>query len=245
MQALSIEVCLSPALFPFTDKKINQIVVVVDVFRATTSMIAAFDHGAESIIPVASKKEALELKKQGCFIAGEKDGIKLGYADAGNSPHDFEQRVIGGKSIAYLTTNGTKAIRLAASEYNLYLGAFSNLAALSKHLIKQQADVIILCAAWKNQFSLEDTFCAGAFVEYLTQSKQFRMNSDAAEVALKLWRSNKKNLTKALSGCTHARRLTALGYEKDIIHCTRLNTSNAIPFYESGRIINRINPEMQ
>ncbi|MBE0662960.1 MAG: 2-phosphosulfolactate phosphatase [Bacteroidales bacterium] len=244
MQALSIEICLSPALFPFTDKKRNQIVVVVDVFRATTSMIAAFDYGAESIIPVASKKEALEGKKKGCLIAGEKDGIKHAYADLGNSPFDFDNRAIAGKNIVYLTTNGTKAIQLAAKENRLYLGAFSNLEALSKHLIKQQTHVLILCAGWKNQFSLEDTICAGAFVEEISQSKLFIITSDAAVVASNLWKANKKDLAQVLSTCNHARRLKALGYEKDIVQCTRLNISNAIPFYEDGKINNLINTEM-
>lgn len=244
MQPLSLEVCLSPALFQFADKTENQIVVVVDVFRATTSMIAAFDHGVKSIIPVAGKKDALELKKKECLIAGEQDGIKLAYADLGNSPFDFESKALAGKNIAYLTTNGTKAIQLAAKENRLYLGAFSNLEALSKHLITLETNVMILCAGWKNQFSLEDTICAGAFIEEISRSKLFNTISDAASVALELWKSNKKNLKEALASCSHARRLTALGYERDIACCSRLNNSNAIPFYENGKIINLTNTEM-
>lgn len=244
MQSLAIDVCLSPALFLFADKTENQIVVVVDVFRATTSMIAAFDHGAKSIIPVTGKKDALELKKKECLIAGEQDGIKLAYADLGNSPFDFESKALAGKNIAYLTTNGTIAIQLAAKENRLYLGAFSNLEALSKHLITQEKNVMILCAGWKSQFSLEDTICAGAFIQEISQSKIYTITSDAATVAMNLWKSYKNNLTKALSDCKHARRLTLLGYEKDISHCTRLNISNAIPFYENGKIINLTNTEM-
>lgn len=244
MQPFSIDVCLSPALFQFADKTENQIVLVVDVFRATTSMIAAFDHDAKSIVAVAGKKDALELKKRACLIAGEQDGIKLAYADLGNSPFDFESKILAGKNIAYLTTNGTKAIQLAAKENSLYLGAFSNLEALGKHLITLEKNVMILCAGWKSQFSLEDTICAGAFIEEISQRKLYTITSDAATVALNLWKSNKNNLTKALSDCKHARRLALLGYEKDIAYCARLNISNAIPFYEAGKIINLTNTKM-
>jgi len=243
MQSLSIEVCLSPALFPFTHKNDNQIVVVVDVFRATTSMIAAFDHGVTEIIPVASVDEALALKQKGFVVAGERDGKKLDFADYGNSPLEFETKDINGKTLVFTTTNGTSALKLAAENHTVFIAAFSNLKALSKHLIHQKASVLILCAGWKNQFSLEDTLCAGALTDLFLESGRFRLAGDAALAALNLWHTSFQNLTEVLGNADHANRLRNLGQEKDIAFCLQLDTSSAIPVFHNDILIDIKNQE--
>lgn len=237
MQSLSIEVCLSPALFPFINKKDNQIVVVVDVFRATTSMIAAFDHGAKEIIPVAEVDEARSLKQKGFVVAGERDGTKLEFADYGNSPIEFETKDIKGKTLVFTTTNGTSALKHAAVDHTVFIAAFSNLKSLSKHLIQLQANVLILCAGWKNQFSLEDTLCAGALSELLSDTDKFRLAGDAALAALSLWQASAQNLTDVLGNAEHAKRLRNLGQEKDIAFCLQHDTSAAIPVFRNGILI--------
>jgi 2-phosphosulfolactate phosphatase len=243
MQFLSIEVCFSPALFPFIHKKDNQILVVVDVFRATTSMIAAFDHGTKEIIPVASVDEARTLKQKGYLVAGERDGIKLEFADFGNSPLEFETKSITGRSIVFTTTNGTGALKLAAADHTVYLAAFSNLNALSKHLIHQKANVLILCAGWKNQFSFEDTLCAGALTDLLTGTGKFLPEGDATRAALSLWHTTAQNLTEESGNAEHAKRLRNLGQEKDIERCLQLDTSTAIPVFRNGILTDIKNQE--
>ena len=109
----TIEVCFSPQLYEFKLTKDDFITVIVDILRATTSICAAFDHGVRKIIPVAGIREAQEYKKKGYLVACERDGQVLDFADIGNSPSDFLVDDYKGKTIAYSTTNGTKAIKLA------------------------------------------------------------------------------------------------------------------------------------
>ena len=237
MQSLSIEVCLSPALFPFIHKKDNQIVVVVDVFRATTSMIAAFDHGTQEIIPVASVDEARKLKQEGFMVAGERDGIKLEFADFGNSPLEFETKEIKGKTLVFTTTNGTSALKLAAVNHTVFIAAFTNLKSLSKHLAKQKAHILILCAGWKNQFSLEDTLCAGALADLLLEAGRFKLGGDATQAALTLWRTSAQDITEVLGNSEHAKRLKTLGQDKDIAFCLQHDASTAIPVFHNDTLI--------
>lgn len=228
---------MSPALFPFIHKKDNQIVVVVDVFRATTSMIAAFDHGAKEIIPVASVDEARTLKQKGFVVAGERDGIKLEFGDFGNSPLEFETTEIKGKTLVFTTTNGTSALKLAALDHAVYIAAFTNLNVLSKHLAQQNVHLLILCAGWKNQFSLEDTLCAGALTDLLEGTGKFIPEGDATRAALNLWNRSAQNLTEILRNSEHANRLINLGQEKDIDFCLKHDTSNAIPVFHNNKLI--------
>lgn len=127
-----IEVCLTPHLF--INRFINEksIVVIVDILRATTSMITAFQFGVDKILPVAEIKKARDYKDKGWIVAAERNGVKLDFADFGNSPFEFMIGDIKGKSIIYSSTNGTQALEKASNEDVIALGAFINLKALAE-----------------------------------------------------------------------------------------------------------------
>ena len=107
-----LEVCFSPVLLKAVSDREKHNVVVVDILRATTAMCTAFGYGVQTIIPVDTEEKALEMKKKGWLVAGEQDGIKLSFADFGNSPLEFRNILTRGKDIVYCTTNGTRAIQL-------------------------------------------------------------------------------------------------------------------------------------
>lgn len=228
----SIEVCLSPALFNFKTSTDNYIVVIIDVLRATTAFCAAFDRGVKTVIPVSGLEELLEYKNNGYLTAGERDGAKIGFADFGNSPTVLLQSSLSGKELAYSTTNGTQAVEMAKSSGNIVAAAFVNLNAVSKWLINQQKNVVILCSGWKNTFSLEDTLCAGALVETLELSGKLMHNCDASGASLTLWQLSKNNLKEVVKNANHYKRLIKLGQQTDLQLCFRLNTSEAIPVWD-------------
>ena len=171
-RTLRIEVCFSPVMYSAFHNP-EAIVVVTDVLRASSAIVTALMNGAQSVIPVATIQEAKDLKSKGFLVAAERDGIKLDFADLGNSPFNFTEEKISGKQIVYSTTNGTQAIHMAREAYRVIVGAFINLSATCNYLTRMDRDIIILCAGWKNRFSLEDTVHAGAIVEKILQDQRY------------------------------------------------------------------------
>ena len=115
VQEKSVEVCFSPGLFPDILTKDDFVVVLVDILRATTTICTAVANGVEAIIPVATHEEARRLKAKGFLVASEKDGVQVDFADFGNSAFSFTRDRIGGKTLVYCTTNGTRALKIAES----------------------------------------------------------------------------------------------------------------------------------
>ena len=132
----SVEVCFSPGLFQDILTKGDFIVVLVDILRATTTICAAVANGVEAIIPVATHEEARQLKAEGYLVASEKDGVQVDFADFGNSAFSFTRDAIGGKTLVYCTTNGTRALEIAKSASSIVIGAFINISAVTEWLAR-------------------------------------------------------------------------------------------------------------
>ncbi|MBU0488532.1 MAG: 2-phosphosulfolactate phosphatase [Bacteroidetes bacterium] len=238
MEKRNIEVCYSPALFPAYQVSSEHIVVIVDILRATTAITAAFDNGVKSIIPVASPKQAEEYKKQGFLVAAERDGIKLPFADFGNSPFNFQTEQVVGQTIAYSTTNGTQAIEMAKEAKKIAIAAFTNLSAMSGWIKKETGNVMILCAGWKNRFNLEDSVFAGALAEKLLEENDlFSTDDDATKASITLWKSAKNDLLQFAETTSHRHRLKEYMLDDVLPFCFSIDTSSSVPIINNGRII--------
>ncbi|MCC6541342.1 MAG: 2-phosphosulfolactate phosphatase, partial [Flavobacteriales bacterium] len=168
-----VEVCFSPGQYDLYAQDMG-IVVVIDVLRATSAMVAAFEHGIDRIIPVATIEEAAQyIGRTGYIAAAERNGeVVEGFA-YGNSPLAYVGQDLRGHTIVMTTTNGTKAINLAKNARTLVVGSFLNLSALSAWLVKQDDNILLLCSGWKDKFNLEDSVFAGAVMERLLESGKF------------------------------------------------------------------------
>jgi 2-phosphosulfolactate phosphatase len=233
IQKKYIEVCFSPAVY---DKFHNPdaIVVVTDILRATSAICTAFMNGAERIIPVGDLEEAKLLKSQGFLVAAERDGIVLDFADFGNSPFNFTSERVKGKTIVYSTTNGTQAIQVARKSYKVAIGSFLNLKALSDWLITEHHDVLIVCAGWKDRFSLEDSLFAGALVQSLLDSEQYNTICDSSLAACDLWSLAKDDLNGYVQKSAQRSRLRNLGLDDVIDYCHTLNLTNIVPILKEN-----------
>lgn len=229
MSDQSVDVCFSPALLNAVIRRDRMNVVVVDILRATTAMCTAFGYGVNSIIPMSSEKKALEMKNEGWLVAGEKDGVRLGFADFGNSPLEFRNETVKDKNIIYSTTNGTKAIKLASGFGDVYIASFVNLEAICQWLYKEQKDVLILCAGWKDQFSLEDAICAGAISDLLVNAYGYIPGCDATIASMELWNQSVKNIIKIVSRSTHYLRLLGIENRKGLKYCFYPEIFHVIP----------------
>ncbi len=232
----TVEVCFSPALYPEILTKQDFIVVLVDILRATTSVCAAFENGVQSIIPVATLEEAKNLKSQGFLVASEQDGKKLDFADFGNSAFQFTPESIGGKTLVYCTTNGTRALAMAQHAGTIAIGAFTNISALTGWLNRQEQNVVILCSGWKNKFCLEDALFAGALTEKLLKTPLFQSHCDSAMAAMDLWKLAQADILSYIEKAAHRHRLGKLGLDDVIPYSFTPDSTHVVPVFD-GKII--------
>lgn len=225
---MKIDVCFSPALYPFYHQN-EALVVVVDVFRATTTMITAFLNGAKKIRPVATVKEAETYKKQGWLVGAERNVKRCDFADFGNSPFDYSADLIKDKEIIMTTTNGTKSITIAKDSYRVIVGAFTNISAVARYCLETKRDVIVLCSGWNDLINIEDTFFGGALVELLLESGTYTAASDAARIAYNIWIDHKDDPIRYLESSDHMQRLKAHGLDDVVTYCLTRDLSDKVP----------------
>lgn len=232
-----IEVCFTPGEYEYF-KSEYEIVVVIDVLRATSAICAAFDNGIKSIIPVPTVEEAWEYKKKGYLAGAERKGQIVEGFDFGNSPYSYMNPEFKGKEVVLSTTNGTKALDIAKDAETVVVGSFLNLQALCDWLEEQDKNILCLCSGWQDKFNLEDTICAGAISEYLLSTGKFTSDEDSSVAAKYLYLSAKDNYFGYLKSSSHRRRLKNLNLNEDVKYCLTPNQSTVIPILKEGKLIN-------
>lgn len=231
--------CLSPALLHLYEVS-TSIVVIIDVLRATSTIAAALNNEAKSIIPVDSVAECIKLGKQMEVItAGERDGKIAEGLTYGNSPFTYPKEFIKGKTLVLTTTNGTKLLHMALAENAkaIITGSFPNLSAVCDYITAQKQNVVLACAAWKDRVNLEDTLFAGAVISRVKD--HFSINCDASKIAETLYGEARDDMYGFMKkkDASHYHRLTNYGLEKDIRYCLSIDVDNVLPMYDSGRLI--------
>ncbi len=233
----TIEVILAPGLFTNFITKKPYVVVVVDVFRATTSICAALDYGVKAIIPVKRIRFARFFKRLGYIVAAERGGKKVRFADLDNSATSFFKPIFKGKEIVYSTTNGTKAIKKAAGASEVIIGSFLNLNAVAEWIHKSDKNVIIFCAGWKNTVNMEDSLFAGALSEILMEKYQFVTDNDSAKMAMDQWNVAKSDVLTYIDKSSHRNRLRNL-LDNELMNLTfKLNSSKVVPIVKNYKIV--------
>lgn len=240
--ARTISACLSPAMLPFYDLE-DSIAVVIDIFRASSSICYGIHNGAEAIIPVSTTDECQSFKNAGYLLAAERNGEVVEGFDFGNSPFSYTSEKVQGKTIVLTTTNGTRSIQLSKNAKKVVIGSFLNLSVLCEWLKAQDSPVVLVCAGWKENFSLEDSLFAGAVVEKLKDS--FEIHDDGAIAAMDLYQLAKGDLPAYLSKSSHSERLKKLRIEKDVEFCLQLDVLDTIPVFETGKLVKLKVPKQQ
>lgn len=234
MEKFKIEVCYSPALFPFYENR-EAVVVVTDILRASSAIVTAFMNGVERIIPVGTLEEARAYKEQGFMVAAERDGIVRDFADFGNSPNNFSPERVRGNQIVYSTTNGTNAINLASTGNQVLIGAYLNISALSRDIKATGRDLLILCAGWKNKFNLEDTLFAGALSKMVLEDKRFYTICDATLGAMDLYEAAQVDMMGYIDKVAQRHRLKKNNLDDVIGYCHELDLTDLIPVLNGKR----------
>ncbi len=237
---LQLEVCFSPAFYPLYHNR-ESIVVVVDILRATSAICTAFMNGARYIIPVGTSTEARRYKEKGYLVAAERDGLVLDFADFGNSPFNFTAERIKNQDIVYSTTNGTRTIHMAsAGAHTVAIGSYLNLSALVQWLTLQNRDVVVLCAGWKDKFSLEDAVFAGALSHELLKSGSFNTICDSVAAAIDLWEKAGTDPYQYILKAAQKQRLAKNGLDDVIEFCHTIDQTNIVPVLENDRLAGKV-----
>lgn len=233
-----IEVCLSPALLHLYDTR-NTVVVIIDIFRATSTITAALDNGAQCVIPVASVEECIDLGIQmdDSITAGERDGKVAEGLQHGNSPLEYPRSFIEGKTLVLTTTNGTRLLHMIEGASEIVIGSFLNLDVVCRYLVDMGQNVLLACASWKDRFNLEDTLFAGAVVHKTEGS--FEMNCDSARAARHLYMATegKGHLIGFLRDSSHFLRLSKFGLERDMEYCVTPNLHPVLPVLRGRELV--------
>lgn len=222
----------------------GRVVVVVDVLRATSSMVEALGSGARALYPVASIEEALRLAntlgRHEVLLCGERRCVRIDGFDLGNSPAEFTPERVSGKTLVMSTTNGTVAVTLAAAGERVLIASLLNLSAVVHELTRGEAAVepVILCSGREGRFVLEDAVCAGMIGNRLLDDRpgEWRLN-DGAVAVTELARSPRLASPAAFFLQTRAgREIVAAGLADDLAFCAQVDRHDVLPVFQDRHI---------
>ena len=232
-----IELYVIPAGIP-DDLDRSRPVVVIDVFRASTSITAALHAGAEVVYVAGSRAEADDLKSQiggRIVMAGERKGFKIPGYDLGNSPREMTPETVGGRPVIFNSTNGTKLLRRLAGFEHVAVGSLVSLSATLAYAAQFETHPIICCAGREGTFSAEDILAAGLLISKLRPSDGDL--DDAATFARRLVESSGEKWRDWAKSSFHGRYLASIGLADDLDYCLTVDRFDFVPVLSGDKIV--------
>ncbi len=235
---MTIDVYFSPAVVDETSVE-GRTAVVIDVIRATSTVVEALANGAKAIFPTVSTEEAVKLAsslgREDTLLCGERKGLKVEGFDLGNSPGEFTPAMVGGKQLVMTTTNGTRAFAAAEGADRVLAASFMNLSAVVEAL-EGVSSLVVVCAGRENRFSLDDALCAGALLNRLASASEKEMElNDAGRVALALPTLHPVTV-EFLRSTAAGKNLVGVGLGEDLELCASLDRHSLVPEMKDRRI---------
>jgi 2-phosphosulfolactate phosphatase len=226
-----VQVHLLPELVP-DGCLAGSVAVVIDVLRATTTIVHALAAGCTAVRPCAEIEEAQALagsmRAGRVLLAGERGGQPVPGFDLGNSPGEFMPRNCRGTTLVFTTTNGTRALLKAAEAERTLVAAFVNYSAVCEQLRQDRRPIHIICAGTDREVTMEDTVLAGALVDYLSQVFEVQLN-DSARLAWDSFENHGSILQGALEISRGGANLRKLGYDEDIRAACQVDRFHLVP----------------
>ncbi|WP_346936230.1 2-phosphosulfolactate phosphatase family protein [Clostridium sp.] len=217
----------------------DRIVVVIDVLRATSVMVTALNNGCDKIIPVKEIEEAVHIAnkdRNNYLLGGERGGIKIDKFDFSNSPLDYSEDIVRGKSLIMTTTNGTRAIKNSEEAEKIFIGALINGRVVAEKLAKLNKDVTFVNAGTDGEFSMDDFITSGYIINCLRDimKNQFTL-TDIAKTSEYVYINN-PSIISFVKDALHYKRMKDLKYHEDLRYCLSKDLVNIVPEYKDGEI---------
>lgn len=230
---MHLDVFFTPSAIMVEGNSANDIYIVVDVIRATTSMAVMFDQGAARVIVAGSIEQAWEAaqKMPGRLLCGERNVQRIPGFDYGNSPVQFSQLDLSGRELIMTTTNGTRAFYACPEQALRLAGSFYNARAVTAHALElakmHGCDIHIVCSGENDFFGLDDAVCAGYLALELQHQQADIHLWESAKAAIALYEVYKP--PKVLDNSEAARAVVEGGLPEDPPFCMRTSVSNSVP----------------
>ena len=223
------------------DRLADVAAVVIDVVRASTTIVTALAHGARAVVPVATPEEA-RTRARGwldgsVLIGGERGGAPPPGFECGNSPAEYVPARVHSRTVIFTTTNGTRALLAVGGARSVAVAGFVNAGAVVKWLIRRPGDVLLVCAGDSGRFCLEDATCAGLLVGGLRAARPGVWVSDAARAAGILYTHYASDLGWMLDQAVWAQMLVTQGRGADLPLCAAVDVYDVVPVLRGGELI--------
>lgn len=212
--------------------------IVVDLLRASTTIICAIMSGAKQVIPFPDAGDAVAIANRlggERVLGGERGGVKIPGFGLGNSPLEYTPAAVANKTVLLSTTNGTGAIQAAAAARHLYIGALINRSAVALAAARAGQDIVIVCAGTEGNFSADDALAAGAIVTSLLALDPGFVLGDFALCAQHLYEDYREGRLDP-NRFFHYSRLAQLGFADDLDFCFREDITDVVPIFHDGII---------
>lgn len=217
----------------------DRIVVVIDVLRATSVMVTALNNGCDKIIPVKEIEEAIDIASKDrnkYLLGGERGGIKIDKFDFSNSPLDYIEDIVKGKSLIMTTTNGTRAIKNSEEAEKVFIGALINGRVVAEKLAKLNKDVTFVNAGTDGEFSMDDFITSGYIINCLRDIMKNQCSlTDIAKTSEYVYINN-PSIISFVKDALHYKRMKELRYNEDLRYCLSKDLINIVPEYKDGEI---------
>jgi len=220
------------------DNLVGKTAIVIDVLRATSTMITALASGCAGIIPVETVCQAREYQAEGIRIGGERGGRKIPGFDYGNSPFEYMTPELQGKIVVMTTTNGTRAVQKASRASHEIAAAMLNGRAAAARALAFRRDIVIVCAGTKDRFSLEDGLCAGYLIHEIERLTGELPELDDMGLAMRsAYLQVRERIAEAILSSRNGKRLARAGLQEEVMYCSRTNAVEVVPVLEGNMLI--------
>lgn len=235
---MEIDLFLSPSEIQ-TNKIKHRLAVIIDVLRASTSMITALSNGCQGIISVAdieqAKREAQKFPSESVLLGGERNEMLISGFDLSNSPFEYSSDRVKGKRIIFTSSNGSKLFNYVQNAQKTVVAGFVNVTRVSQFIIENNRDVAMLCAGKNGQFGMEDVVCGGMIIDKV-KNNNLTLN-DGAVAAHILYQFYANDIVQMLHQASHGTRLIEIGHEKDLVMCGQIDSIETIPILYENEIV--------
>jgi 2-phosphosulfolactate phosphatase len=236
-----IDVALLPSAIK-PEELAGHTVVVVDVLRATTTIINALHNGCEKVLPQPGIEDARECHAsiaEDSLLGGERNGKIVEGFHHGNSPPEYSAEAIAGKTLVLATTNGTVAMESCRAADRVLIGAMINVSAVARELVDVPR-VTVVCSGTDRLITSEDVIFAGLLTERILELRENAGSepsklTDPATIAIHHWRTRKaemdsgRELADFFRNCRGGINLVRIGHDADVVFASQIDVLDRVP----------------